>query len=315
MRLHFLHFVCALPVLLCQASATELIALSVDGKELAHYQAKPLSNPKGGKKFQGSNFIHPLRTPSGFLVTDLQPSDHLHHFGLWWPWKFVETNGRKVLFWELQKGDGIIQADKSSRTSTGLITHSTYIDRKAPGGAVPLLRETTHIDLSSIVTQPATGYALDLEIIHQAAGASPLTISAYRYSGFGFRGSALWHKDTSSILTSEGMDRSQANFTRARWVRVQGLTGAGQTAGVLLMSHPANRSHPEKVRTWNKQHKGAVFVNFNPVADKPWKLEPGTNYSRRYRVFVYDGEISAVQAQELWESYSASKARPTYTDS
>ena len=68
--------------LLCQTSgvANELLPLSVDGKELVFYQASPLANPKGGDAFKGSNFIHPLKTPSGFVVTDLQPLDHLHHF-------------------------------------------------------------------------------------------------------------------------------------------------------------------------------------------------------------------------------------------
>ena len=46
------------------------------------YQAQPLGEPVGGDKFKASNFIHPLKTPLGFTVTQAQPEDHLHHFGL-----------------------------------------------------------------------------------------------------------------------------------------------------------------------------------------------------------------------------------------
>ena len=37
--------------------------------KLMKYQDAPLENPKGGEKFKVSNFIHPLKTPSGFTVT------------------------------------------------------------------------------------------------------------------------------------------------------------------------------------------------------------------------------------------------------
>jgi hypothetical protein len=59
--------------------------VKVDDKELITYQAKPMKDPRGGEGFKGSNFIHPLKTPAGFIVTDIQPEDHYHHFGLWWP--------------------------------------------------------------------------------------------------------------------------------------------------------------------------------------------------------------------------------------
>lgn len=69
-----------------------------------------MENPTGGYGFKGSNFIHSLKTPSGFCVTDLQPDDHLHHFGLWWPWKLIKVDGRETIIWEFQKGEGLIQA-------------------------------------------------------------------------------------------------------------------------------------------------------------------------------------------------------------
>ena len=287
-------------------AAGEQIAIQIGNQDLISYQAKPLSSPKGGDKFKGSNFFHPLKTPSGFVVTQSQPDDHLHHFGLWWPWKFIEANGRNINCWELQNGDGLIQAAGSTPIENGFVARSEYIDRKASGGPVTLLHETTTVEASNIVDQPAHGYFLDLEITHRTAEDQPITISTYRYSGFSLRAAASWNKHNSTILTSEGMDRDAANFTHARWVRVQGATESGSTAGVLLMSHADNHAHPEKLRTWDQQQQGAVFINFNPVMDRPWVLEPGSDNSRNYRLFVYDGEVSATEAEALWESYTGS---------
>ncbi len=283
------------------------LAIGHDGQELLGYQVLPMQNPKGGDAFKGSNFIHPLRTPSGFAVTDLQPKDHLHHFGVWWPWKYIEVDGRKIVCWELQKGKGLIQGRKATVQDKGFVSESDYIDRTAPGGPLVVLNEETSVRVTGFKQSAANGYYLDIEITHRCATEHPVKVSAYRYSGFGYRGAASWNKDTSTILTSEGKDRSTANFTRADWTRVQGATPNNGTAGVLLMGHPDNRDHPEMLRTWDKQHNGAIFVNLNPVQEKPWKFEPGKKYTRRYRMFVYDGKVGKEQAKRLWKEYENEK--------
>lgn len=284
------------------------LTVTVGGKKLISYQAKPMEQPKGGDRFKGSNFIHPLKTPAGFTVTDLQPGDHLHHLGLWWPWKYVEVGGRKILCWELQKGDGIIRAQGATRTANGFTAGSVYVDRKAKGGPRTVLNETLTVTVSGITEKPVKGYSLDMAIVHEPAVDAPVTVTKYRYSGFSLRGTPRWNKDNSTVVTSAGKDYRASNFTRARWVRVEGDGADGQQAGVLMMSHPDNRDHPELLRTWNpKTHNGAIFVNFNTVQKKPWVLEPGKKYTRRFRVFVYDGTLAAQVAEKLWQTYAGAR--------
>jgi sialate O-acetylesterase len=294
-----------LPTSLFTTEWQSMGSVSVGKNNLVSYQAAPLFAPVGGSKFKGSNFIHPLKTPSGFVITDSQPKDHAHHFGLWWPWKYIELDGRKILCWELQNGDGVVEAKSNKATANGLITESVYIDRKAPGGPQARLNETTEITVSDIMDAPAKGYYLDLKIDHKVAGDQPIKINKYRYSGLGFRGTALWNMETSTLLTSEGAKRPTANGEQARWIRIEGTNGKGGTAGVLMMGAPSNHSHPEKLRTWDKHYNGAIFVNFNPVMGEPWIFEPGKTYTRDYRLFVYDGSLTAAAAEQLWQKYSA----------
>jgi hypothetical protein len=88
-------------------------------------------------------------------------------------------------------------------------------------------------------------------------------------------------------------------------VRIEGAAKENSTAGVLMMSRPDNHNFPERLRTWDsKTHNGAIFINFNSVQDKPWQLLPGKQYTRRYRLFIYDGSISAEQAEDLWQKYN-----------
>lgn len=267
------------------------------------YQAQPMEHPLGGEKFRGSNFIHPLKTPSGFTITDFQPCDHLHHFGLWWPWKHVQLGDRQILFWELQGGDGIINATGVEHTDDGLLATADYLDRKHSDGAKVILRETTRIQTSAAEDAPASGYFLEMEISHRVVGDERLIVTPYRYSGFSIRATHVWHKDNSTIATSHGKERYTANASKARWVLVKGDTDTGGNAGFLMMAHPDNQSHVESIRTWDKWHNGAVFVNFNPVMENPWVFEPGNDYVRKYSFYIFDGEISVEDAEVLWKQY------------
>ena len=284
-----------------------------DGRELLGYQILPMQNPKGGDAFAASNFIHPLRTPAGFTVTAIQPEDHLHHFGLWWPWKYIHVDGRKVLCWELQQGEGIIQGRRIAAQDVGtgfasFTSESDYVDRTAPGGPLVVLHEKSEIRIFGFTQLPAAGYFLDIKITHRCATDQPVEIVKYSYSGLGYRGVESWNKDNSTLLTSAGKGRAEANFTRAEWVHVQGAIPTGGTAGVLLMGHPNNRDHPELLRTWDEQfYNGAIFSNFNPVQEKPWKFDPGGEYTRRYRLFVYDGELGGEDAVSLYLNYAQEK--------
>lgn len=288
----------------------EKLVVSANSVELVGYQKQPMAEPVGGDKFKGSNFIHPLNTPSGFTLTDAQPGDHLHHFGLWWPWKFLKAEGKKVLYWELQKGEGVIEAQGIVNTaktseSAGFLAESHYIDKTAPDGPKVILKELLNVKVSSIVETPARGYFLDLVITQRCAINSPVEVVKYRYSGFSIRGPKGWNKDNSMLLTSGGKDRDGSNGSRAKWVLAEGDAKAGAKAGFVMMSHPDNEDAEQQLRTWNsKMHNGATFVNFNPVQAKSWILEPGKNYIQKYRLFVYDGTVTDKEAEKMWLEYS-----------
>ena len=288
----------------------EKLVVKSGSVDLVSYQKQPMSNPKGGDKFAGSNFIHPLKTPSGFCLTDLQPGDHLHHFGLWWPWKYLKAEGRKVLYWERQKGEGVIKAQGASKTDCKngacFTAESHYIDKTAPSGPKVILKETLKAKVSALVKSPAKGYFLDMTITQTPAIDSEVEVVKYRYSGFSIRGSEKWDKDNSKLLTSEGKDRQHSNFTKANWALAEGDTGSGKKAGFIMMSHPENPNTPQLLRTWNnRMHNGATFANFNPVQKEPLIYKPGKKYTQKYRLFVYDGKVTKSQADKLWKDYKA----------
>ena len=134
-------------------------------------------------------------------------------------------------------------------------------------------------------------------------------LDAYRYGGgIGFRSTERWHKDNSSVLTSENEDRPSADGTRARWCLVEGESDSESgRSGVLFMGHPGNRDFPEPLRVWPEEEnrgRGDLFINFCPIRINGWKLEKGKEYSLRYRLLVFDGTITPEEAELYWNSFA-----------
>lgn len=275
------------------------------GETVFSWRTSPLPSPAGGAKFAASAFCHPLRTPSGFELTTIQPSDHLHHFGLWWPWKYIEVNGVKHNTWEIQEGEGghVAKSAKLLSSENGALTwelnNQTIIKGTESAAAID---ETTVITFSR---DGEDSHVLDIEIRQQATGA-PVTIVNYRYSGFSWRGTSAWNKGNSEMITSGGKGRDNANGTPARWVLVSGDTAKGKATMLMMSAAEDIAGVEEKVRVWDsKAMNGAPFVNFNPVMDKPLLLEAGNKAvsHRKYRIVAADRAIDAAAAETAWHKW------------
>jgi len=139
-------------------------------------------------------------------------------------------------------------------------------------------------------------------------GNTPVVFEAYRYGGgIGIRANEEWTKDNSTVLTSEGMTRLNADGTRARWADLNGaFAGKGQS-GLVFFSHPANREHPEPMRVWPEdanEGRGDVFFEFCPIRHKEWVISPGNVYRLKYRMLVYDGKIDSQISDRLWNDFA-----------
>ena len=78
-------------------------------------------------------------------------------------------------------------------------------------------------------------------------------------------------------------------------------------SGVLFMTNPGNYNYPEQLRIWPTGQNGGrsnVYINFNPAQDRDWELLPGRSYGLRYRMLVYDGTITAAEAEGHWRDFA-----------
>jgi hypothetical protein len=216
-----------------------------------------------------------------------------------------------VDFWNLGDGKGRVDFEKviSKKTNSKfseVVVRQNHMDLLAPKGQQLALEE----DLSIRVwNKEGERYLVDYSTTISTPLKSSVMLEAYRYGGgIGFRATEKWDHTNSIILTSEGNDRKSADGTFAKWLIVQGESSApsGQS-GILFLSHPANRSHPEPMRVWpedSNEGKENVFIEFCPIRHEYWEIQPGKKYTLHYRMVVFDGKMTAAEADEYWKAFS-----------
>ncbi len=287
--------------------------LMLRGKPLLAYNHAEVFPPEGvDPLFRRSGFIHPLNSPGGEPLTRIQAPDHYHHYGIWNPWTKTTVEGREIDFWNLLKGQGTVKFAGYLEAAEGpvfagfsvLQEHVYYGERKREQLAI---REVWNVRAWDY---PGKSIAvIDLTSMLNTPLPDGIMLEAYRYGGgIGFRATEKWHKDNSSVLTSEGKVRADADGSNARWCIVEGESSVPEgRSGILFLSHPSNRMHPEPMRVWPpdaNNGRGDLFFEFCPIRHEGWKLDPLKNYTLRYRLVVFDGKMTPGEAEKHWKAFA-----------
>ena len=275
------------------------IILKSGSKEIMSYRYTTNISPEGvSHRFDRSGYIHPAKTPSGFVYTNIQPRDHYHHYGIWNPWTRVEYDGKVYDLWNLGDSLGTVRAKNIDDIYQGdvLSGFNASLDHFAftPSGEKKIIEEEWKIR----AVDQGEGFLWDFESVLEPTTNIPVTIKAYRYQGFSCRATPMWREV--SMMTSEGLTRPDIDGSTARWIYVNGKTRNGVKAGFMFMATPQNYNSPEPLRIWVE---GDVYVNFCPTKTTDWKLEPGGVYNLNYRVMAYDGEMTPENAERLWTDF------------
>lgn len=293
----------------------ESIVLKNGNSEILHYQTALLYPPaKVDTVYKRSGFIHPLITPSGNILTRVNPPDHYHHVGIWNPWTRVRIGKHVTDFWNLSEKQGTVRFAGINSIVNGPVfggfsVKQEHIDFQGKKPEELAINEVW--DVRAWNVEPVIGlkaWLVDLSAFLSVAGDSAIVFEAYRYGGgIGIRTNEEWTKDNSSILTSEGKSRKDADGSRARWTDLNGTFKNNGQSGIVFFSHPSNREHPEPMRIWPEDannNRGDVYFEFCPIRYKEWVLNPGNVYRLKYRMLVYDGKIDKASADRIWNDFA-----------
>jgi hypothetical protein len=275
----------------------------IGDRKVLRYNYAIVPPPEGKSPlYNRGGFIHPLWSPDQAVLTGIHAADHTHHMGFWMPWTHSVFEGRDVDFWNICDGKGTVRFKEFVDQQAGPVfgrfrVRQDHIDLKAPGGEKVALNEVWDVLVWN--TGDSGAWVWDFTSTQRCASNSPLQLPAYRYGGVGFRGTPEWKEGLADYLTSEGKTRKDGHGTRAKWCMMFGPTTKGPE-GIVFMGHPSNHEFPEPMRLWPE---GDIFFNFCPVQQKDWVLEPGKDYVFRYRLYVYNGQRRAEQAEQVWQDF------------
>lgn len=286
---------------------TKAVVLKKNGKDALKYNFAINQSPEGvDPVFNRGGYIHPAYTPSGFVLTNIQPADHRHHYGIWNPWTKLMYEGQVYDCWNLIERQGTVRPEAVEAIYEGdvfsgfdaSLNHVVFTD----AGERTAMREVWKVKVYNV----GDGYLWDFQS-ELTPGSKPVTLKEYRYAGLGFRANAVWTKDNVEMMSSEGKTRQQIDNTTGRWLYTNGGTGVGSNvAGLLYMCHPDDFNYPEPIRIWNEQMNGGrgdVYMNFVPTKNKDWKLKANRTYTLKYRFYAYDGMMTPSKAEKIWRDF------------
>lgn len=273
------------------------LVLSANGREIMSYNTAYLESPEKDAPWYGrSGFIHPVRSPSGIVVTDDFPVGHRHQHGIMFAWTSAIINGETVDFWNSHKKQGRVEHVETLKADDGEIrVRLRHVDLTAKPPATAIL-ETWKLT----AVPHATLNVFDLESVLETE--ESLKIGEYRYGGLCVRGAAKWAHDA-VLLTSDGMGREDGNHSRTSWVAMSGKSD-GKTAGIACLGHPSNFRAPQPVRL----HPEFPYFSFAPVVLGDFTIKAGKPFVSRYRFVVFDGEPDAELLDRIWRVYAGGKS-------
>ena len=278
------------------------IVFSINNRPIVSYRYNLTYPPKGvDTAYKRSGYIHPIKTLGGHTVTQIQPSDHYHHYGLWNPWTHVLYKKDTLDFWNLKKGLGTVRFKNIVSLSTNSYkVHQEHVVLKN-GIEEVALNETQEVQIHYISDKV---YSLHLTIRYECATENPFKILEYRYGGLCLRGTKEWDTQTSLISSDRKKERDSLDGSLAKWCKVEGKLGDSY-GGVAILSHPQNYNHPQPLRVWPEETEGDgnVFINFAPTKNKDWVLKPGKTYTLRYKLIIFDGILTDTETNVLYDIY------------
>ncbi len=285
------------------------VRVVVGGELFAEYRYQGVARP----------FLYPIVGPGGtgltrnwpMQQTTNEPTDHVHHKGLW----FAHGNVNGVDCWSEQKAFG--------RT-----VHAEFLELR--GGATGgVIRERCNwvgpdgralcSDERTIRFQPHTAVrVVDFEIT-LIASQGPVTFGDTKEGTLAIRLPATMSVTgpdaQGHIVTSAGLRDAAAWGSRAEWVDYHGPVD-GKVAGVAIFDAPQNPRHPT---TWHVREYGLfaanpfglhAFQKDSPAGAGDLKLAAGERVTFRYRFVFHAGDEVEGGIAGRYREFAETKPKP-----
>ena len=261
---------------------------------------------------EGKPFFHPLKIDET-SITELSPSDHPWHLGLWFSWKYI--NG--VNYWEYIDTDKHEPWNYAGKT----IINSVRVAKKSDfscvinlelsyweNGSLEVLRESRVIEVSKPIDQLFhIDYTFQFKALSDVVelNRTPLVHEKNGQPHGGYAGLSLRFNNALSSADLIGARETDSTLhgAAASWMYYGLQTQEKQRIGVVIYDHPENVTHPTPWHITADRETPLYFLQPAPIFYTPITLSKQEALTLRYRVKFLAGTVDRDQLEQGWKAY------------
>ncbi len=277
--------------------------LIMEGEDsVLQYQAKPKSL---NGAYTRANYIHPLYSLDGSVLTEDFPPDHPHQRGIFWAWHQLYLSGKRIGDgWETKdinwKVDTLFTFESASQDTPVGIYPTVYwqsdLVKNQAGENINLIEEQTQI----LVYPKQDDYRLIQITIQLLALHDDMMLGGAEnekgYGGFSVR---MRLPEGTKFSGSKGtVIPDNLPVHAGNWIDISGqLELENELSGITILQHPDNPGFPGPwILREKKSMQNAVF----PYPGK--KLIPfptDSPITLKYRLIIHRGRVSDLDLEAL----------------
>lgn len=288
-----------------EVEVADALQISENGHKILSYQ---ISEKSHNGTYTRSNYIHPLYSLDGAIMTEDFPEDHLHHRGIFWTWHQVYIGDKRIGDpWEIKdfswSVDTIREVESNEKgTSIAMdVFWKSPLWKDSAGVEKTMAREVVKI---RVFPREKDYRIIDIEISILALEEDMRLGGSEDAKGYG--GFSPRIRLPEDIVFSSGngeVKPTNLPVVAAPWMDITGSLGKnGAKAGMSIFCHPDNPGTSEQWILRSKRSMQNAVFPFPGAAAIPLSNEDPLVLS--YRLVVHNEKVETSDIAELYNDYS-----------
>ncbi|WP_308990781.1 DUF6807 family protein [Mariniflexile litorale] len=257
--------------------------------------------------YKRSNYIHPLYTLDGDILTEDFPEDHPHHRGIFWAWHQLFVGDKRIgdgweiqnFSWDVTSVEELKQKDASKAIEAEVLWKSNqWLD--VHGNEKPLVKETTTI---KVYPKEKNYRQINIEISLLALEENIRIGGSEDAKGYGGFSPRIKLTDDVIFTSSEGqVTPTNLPLKADSWMDISGAIGKdGKQVGLTILCHPNN---PQPSNQWILRTKRSMQNAVYPYPGAiPVPLSTIQPTILRYCLIVHNGSINTIDIPIIYKDY------------
>ncbi|MCR8668793.1 PmoA family protein [Aestuariibaculum sp. M13] len=257
--------------------------------------------------YKRANYIHPLYSLDGEILTKDFPEDHLHHRGIFWAWHQLYIGNKRIGDgWEIENFKWDVTSVKEienhniSKTIQAEVYWKSNLWLDSTGNEKPFVKEITTI---TVYPKTENYRAIDIEI-HLLALEPDMRIGGSEdEKGYGGFSSRIKLPEDINFTSCKGkVTPENLPVKAANWMDITGALGKNSSqAGLTIFCHPSN---PGKQNRWILRQKRSMQNAVYPFSGaKTVALSNNKPTILRYRLLIHNGDPNTLNLPKIYKGY------------